>query len=110
MTKVIEIYVNKDPELAKSSLMFPEHCTMPLEAVKATHKAIDKFLDNDEPIFRVYSNMPEVVSFIIQYKDVRKFKTRLFFGDKKITTNNLFIKFNKVFRYIDKATSQYQDD
>ena len=106
MTKVIEIYVNKDPELDKPSFMFPEARTMPLEAVKATHAAIDLFLDNVEPIFRVYTNLPEVVSFIIQYKDVRKFKTRLYFGDKKITPNNLFIKFNKVFRYIDKVTSQ----
>jgi len=113
MFKVIEIYVNKVPEVygsEKTSLMFPEHRAMPLEAVKATHKAIDKFLNNDEPIFRVYSNLPEVVSFIIQYKDVRKFKTRLFFGDKKITTNNLFIKFNKVFHYIIKVTSPDQED
>ena len=108
MVKVIEIYVNKVPEVygsEKTSFMFPETRAMPLEAVKATHLAIAKFLATDEPTFRVYTNMPEVVSFIIQYKDVRKFKTRLFFGDKKITTNNLFIKFNKVFRYIDKVTS-----
>lgn len=109
MTKVIEIYVSKAPDVSrrkKTSLIFPEARTMPLEAVKATHKALDKFLGNDEPMFRVYSNMPEVVSFITQYKDVRKFKARLFFGDKKITTNNLFIKFNKVFRYIDRVIDQ----
>lgn len=113
MTKVIEIYVNKVPEVygdEMTSLMFPEARKMPLEAVKATHKEIDKFLDTDEPIFRVYTNMPEVVSFIIEYKDARKFKTRLFLGDKKITVNKLFIEFNKAFRYIDKVTSPDQED
>lgn len=109
MKKIIEIYANKVPECygsEKTSIIFPEICTMPLEAVKAAHKAIDKFFDNDEPIFRVYSNLPELVAFIIQYKDVRKFKTRMFFGDKRITPNNLFRKFNKVFRYIDQETSR----
>lgn len=113
MTKVIEIYVNKVPEVhgdEMTSFLFPEARKMPLEAVKDTHKAIDKFLDTDEPTFRVYTNMPEVVAFIIEYEDVRKFKARLFFGDKKITTTNLFIKFNKVFRYIDKVTLPDQED
>jgi len=115
--KIVEVYVGSGISTApwenQIACCTPEYENMPIDAVKEVKKFIDANLDKgtDQLPIAVVSTSSDVAMFVHSYAGKMGYTAHFFYRGKtttgvgrRISVNEMFTIFNKVFRYIDKES------